>query len=139
MPTPEGSRGGKVIGHTTSGKPIYEDHAHPAHADFTAADHHEAARLNDKLAEERHGAAFQSDRSAQWRETREGHLSAEGAHKRAAEGHRGEEAAIDRYNQPKLTPQAMREDARAARAEARGQDRPAGGGRIKAPGSGSGA
>jgi len=25
----EGSRGGKIIGHTASGKPIYEDHSHP--------------------------------------------------------------------------------------------------------------
>lgn len=53
----EGSRGGKVTGHTKSGKPIYDtprasgtkDEAHQsqvadAHSDFTAQDHQDAAR-----------------------------------------------------------------------------------------------
>jgi hypothetical protein len=39
----EGSKGGKVIGHTKSGKPIYESFAHPAHADFTPEEHMSAA------------------------------------------------------------------------------------------------
>lgn len=32
---PEGSRGGKVIGHTRSGKPIYEKVNHSEHKDYT--------------------------------------------------------------------------------------------------------
>lgn len=43
----EGSRGGKVIGHTKSGHPIYESHggkAHEAYPHFSAEDHTEAAR-----------------------------------------------------------------------------------------------
>jgi len=46
----EGSRGGKVVGHTSTGKPIYESHSHPSHADFTKDEHREAGRLHDKLA-----------------------------------------------------------------------------------------
>ncbi len=46
----EGSRGGKVIGHTGSGKPIYEDHKHPSHENFNKQDHGEAAILQNKLA-----------------------------------------------------------------------------------------
>lgn len=38
----EGSRGGKVIGHTTSGKPIYL-RSHPSHKTFTEKEHQEAA------------------------------------------------------------------------------------------------
>lgn len=30
----EGSRGGHIIGHTTSGKPIYMQHHHPGHGGF---------------------------------------------------------------------------------------------------------
>jgi len=40
----EGSRGGNVIGHTKSGKPIYEDHTHESHKKFTSADHKDAAK-----------------------------------------------------------------------------------------------
>ena len=45
----EGSRGGKVIGHTGSGKPIYMSHSHKAHNDFTAADHDDARAVHQKL------------------------------------------------------------------------------------------
>ena len=38
----EGSRGGKIIGHTSRGKPIYESANHPGHKDFTPAEHFEA-------------------------------------------------------------------------------------------------
>lgn len=41
--TGEGSRGGKIVGHTKSGKPIYEDHGNSAHADFDRHDHMDAA------------------------------------------------------------------------------------------------
>ena len=45
----EGSRGGKIIGHTKSGKPIYESFSHPAHKDFTSKDHMEASNLHNKM------------------------------------------------------------------------------------------
>jgi hypothetical protein len=43
--TGEGSRGGKVIGHTKSGKPIYEGHFGHSYSykNFTAQDHKDAA------------------------------------------------------------------------------------------------
>lgn len=48
----EGSKGGKVIGHTKSGKPIYDKHDHPEHASYTKQDHRDAARLHTKLSDE---------------------------------------------------------------------------------------
>lgn len=41
-----GSRGGKVIGYTKSGKPIYEDAKNPEHKKFTTEDHNDAANLH---------------------------------------------------------------------------------------------
>lgn len=47
----EGSRGGTVIGHTQSGKPIYQNNfAHPAHANFTPQDHLDAATKHFEAA-----------------------------------------------------------------------------------------
>lgn len=45
----EGSRGGKIIGHTKSGKPIYDTANHESHSNFTAADHEDAAETNRVL------------------------------------------------------------------------------------------
>jgi hypothetical protein len=44
----EGSKGGKVIGHTKSGKPIYESVNHPDHKDFSKEDHRDAAEIHEK-------------------------------------------------------------------------------------------
>lgn len=46
----EGSRGGKVIGHTKSGKPIYEIASHEGHKDFTEQDHKDARAIHEKKA-----------------------------------------------------------------------------------------
>lgn len=46
----EGSRGGKVIGHTKSGKPIYESHSHEAHKNFSKDDHSDAVAHHMKEA-----------------------------------------------------------------------------------------
>jgi hypothetical protein len=45
----EGSKGGKIIGHTKSGKPIYDRFNHPAHKDFTKEDHRDAGKVHDEL------------------------------------------------------------------------------------------
>ena len=42
----EGSRGGKVIGHTKSGKPIYDTYQHKSHKGFTKEDHEDARNLH---------------------------------------------------------------------------------------------
>lgn len=47
----EGSRGGKVIGHTKSGKPIYDTSNHAKHANFNKEDHLDAAKLHKKHAD----------------------------------------------------------------------------------------
>lgn len=46
----EGSRGGKVIGHTRSGKPIYADSNHPEHKTFDAKDHFDSKITHQKKA-----------------------------------------------------------------------------------------
>lgn len=46
----EGSRGGKIIGHAKSGKPIYEHADHPSHAAFSKEDHADASRLHNVLS-----------------------------------------------------------------------------------------
>lgn len=50
----EGSRGGKVIGHTKSGKPIYESHSHESHKEYSADDHADAAKVLRKVANEKY-------------------------------------------------------------------------------------
>jgi hypothetical protein len=45
----EGSRGGKVIGHTKSGKPIYDTFEHEGHKSFDKYDHSDAVKLHMKL------------------------------------------------------------------------------------------
>jgi len=42
----EGSKGGKVIGHTKSGKPIYESGRAKDYKDFTGQDHYDAAKFH---------------------------------------------------------------------------------------------
>lgn len=44
----EGSKGGKVIGHTKSGKPVYELHPakHQVYKNFTAQDHYDASDIH---------------------------------------------------------------------------------------------
>lgn len=42
----EGSKGGKVIGHTKSGKAVYETHNSTVHQDFTQADHEDAVKIH---------------------------------------------------------------------------------------------
>lgn len=53
----EGSRGGKVIGHTKSGKPIYDTFGHEGHKHFTLTEHKEAvsahAGITSKLIGEK--------------------------------------------------------------------------------------
>ena len=46
--TGEGSRGGVVIGRTSTGKPIYMNHSHPGHANFSKDDHKDAARVHHR-------------------------------------------------------------------------------------------
>ena len=46
----EGSRGGKVIGHTKSGKPIYNSHSHEGHKNFTAQDHTDAYKIHGDIS-----------------------------------------------------------------------------------------
>jgi len=47
-----GSRGGKVIGYTKSGKPIYEDAKNLEHKKFTDQDHLDSAYLHGKISDE---------------------------------------------------------------------------------------
>jgi hypothetical protein len=46
-----GPRGGKIIGKTKSGKPIYDSHDHPAHAGYSKQDHKDAADAHSQAGE----------------------------------------------------------------------------------------
>jgi 8-oxo-dGTP diphosphatase len=50
-PGGEGSRGGNVIGHTKSGKPIYGDHLNEGHIGFDMSDHKDAANFHNDVVE----------------------------------------------------------------------------------------
>ena len=50
----EGSKGGKIIGHTKSGKAIYDTFSHPAHKDFNEEDHRNAVTAHGKAGETRY-------------------------------------------------------------------------------------
>jgi len=47
----EGTRGGRVIGHTSSGKPIYQGHSNEGHGDFKAQDHKDASAMHGEIVE----------------------------------------------------------------------------------------
>lgn len=50
----EGSRGGKIIGHTRSGKPIYSKAKNKNHDSFTYEDHRDAAKLHGDSTDPSH-------------------------------------------------------------------------------------
>lgn len=50
----EGSRGGKVIGHTRSGKPVYDSASHDSYKDFNYKDHIDASNIHGELAQKVH-------------------------------------------------------------------------------------
>jgi|ERR1035437_5015282 hypothetical protein len=61
----EGSRGGRVIGHTKSGKAIYDTANHATHKDFTSADHADAITANrDEASHHNEMAEGYEDRAA---------------------------------------------------------------------------
>jgi len=53
----EGSRGGKIVGHTKSGKPVYESARHPQHQEFSKSEHLEAKKFHDQKAKDAWNAA----------------------------------------------------------------------------------
>lgn len=52
-----GSRGGHVIGKTSTGKPIYANFNHPSHAGFTPREHYEAGNAHEQLVQKHNEAA----------------------------------------------------------------------------------
>jgi hypothetical protein len=87
----EGSRGGKIIGHTRSGKPIYDRADHPAHAGFTHGEHREAADLHHDLGTD----AYDRSVGRSQRTGRKNYATEAGRHIKEAEAHHaaGKDAA----------------------------------------------
>lgn len=54
----EGSRGGHVIGHTKSGKPVYDSHDHERHQGFAYDDHYDAFLLHQETIAKNHKNAI---------------------------------------------------------------------------------
>lgn len=46
----EGTRGGNIVGHTKSGKPIYMDATHSEHSSFNEQDHNDAIQAHETAA-----------------------------------------------------------------------------------------
>ena len=72
----EGSKGGKVIGHTKSGKPIYDHAEHAGHKEFSSQDHTEAGYLH-------HTIAFEAKKAGDTK-TQENHMKQFSLHVKAA-------------------------------------------------------
>jgi hypothetical protein len=92
----EGSRGGKIIGHTKSGKPIYDHHEggvagfHAAHANWKAQDHEDAAKAHASEAQKPRGGGNE------WSSAEEGRYhSAMGAAHRVAQAQKLGHAMTD--------------------------------------------
>lgn len=70
----EGSRGGKIIGHTKSGKPVYEKLSDSRHDNFTKEDRQDALKhyskrahqeeLDGKVVKKNEGMKFEEDKNA---------------------------------------------------------------------------
>lgn len=90
----EGSRGGRIIGHTRSGKPIYGSHAK----------YHEAIRIHlpETVVTGEHGAnQIKALKALYPKYTSQDHWDAAAAHEKEAKGHREKWlAAIDKNDWP---------------------------------------
>jgi len=89
----EGSRGGKIIGHTRSGNPIYDTANHPSHVNFSAADHEDALRhhstqfsIKDKAAGQHYATGNKNEAVAGYRD-RDKHHAAINEHRQALYSH----------------------------------------------------
>ncbi len=68
----EGTRGGVIIGHTTSGKPIYNSHGNKGHKEFSQEDHqdaydthnHKKREATDKYHSQHNGDGTYSEKHA---------------------------------------------------------------------------
>jgi hypothetical protein len=114
----EGSRGGKVIGHTASGKPVYgSNHAAyqrgktPASSGWTRADHQDAAEIHEKNWRQQGGPGAMSG-TPRYGATKEHRDAAEAHVQAAAEGKGGssvpEQHAAKIARQTARMPSAMR-------------------------------
>ena len=82
-----GSRGGRIIGTTKSGKPIYDTASHPDHKGFSAQDHKDAALQNKSLHLKAKENAAQAGHLNANKETVRGHNEDAAHHLLQAERH----------------------------------------------------
>lgn len=88
----EGSKGGKVIGHTKSGKPIYDTFSHSSHASFTKQDHRDASALHQKLTMDHIDKHNKAEAAS---DERKAHLKASSHHSDQEEAHHN--AVVDAH------------------------------------------
>jgi hypothetical protein len=72
----EGSRGGRVIGHTVSGKAVYEKKSAKSYKNFSVKDHKEASNIHDSYIDKIRGS--QDNKSERWashRNLRDEHIT----------------------------------------------------------------
>lgn len=81
----EGSRGGKVIGHTKSGNPIYDTFDHSEHKNFTKEDHRDAADIHEQYYEKKGRDYMNYGGSEKKRKIVQGHHESMTRHREAAD------------------------------------------------------
>lgn len=64
----EGSKGGHIIGHTSSGKPIYDQHDNEGHKGFTIQDHKDAGYVHSRKSDDHFDSHQSANRMARYHE-----------------------------------------------------------------------
>lgn len=88
----EGSRGGKIIGHTKSGRPIYDAESNNKHVNFSKEDHKDAKQAHIDKIDEHHNAYWKAKSDAKRKE----HEDATNYHRKQAMFHHNSAAEYDK-------------------------------------------
>lgn len=97
-----GPRGGKIIGKTRSGKPIYDSHGHSAHKGFSHADHADAAVAHlDKMNQaSKHKYKASPDRAKLYQKAYDHHHKQWQKHTNSVSGRGPIQRTFDRLTSP---------------------------------------
>jgi hypothetical protein len=90
----EGSRGGSVIGHTKSGKPVYDKFSHADHKDFDRNDHLDAMFIHEKIHRKKNKMDVGGANDKARKEALHGFYGVEGAKHTAAANKLNNEEAV---------------------------------------------
>ncbi len=102
----EDSRGGHIIGHTGSGKPIYSVHGHLEHKDFNVREHGEAANAHLRAGDKIHEKIEQADQAGKRNQDQHAEQKNQLAHHdKQMELHGADQWRLGRTRKKTVTPQ----------------------------------